>query len=103
MDRRTDTQKFGGYNIIPRHFLWRGIKNVSSLLFSAKYIGVFVYNIFVNNYDSSTDPVIIKQLTHVISNKPNFVVPHWDLLVKAVLRKDRITERPSHRFNREIT
>ena len=23
---RTDTQKFGGYNIIPRHFLWRGIK-----------------------------------------------------------------------------
>ena len=26
-DRQTDTQKFGGYNIIPRHFLWRGIKN----------------------------------------------------------------------------
>ena len=25
---RTDTQKFGGYNIIPRHFLWRGIKMV---------------------------------------------------------------------------
>ena len=25
-DRRTDTQKFGGYNIIPRNFLWRGIK-----------------------------------------------------------------------------
>ena len=25
-DGRTDTQKFGGYNIIPRHFLWRGIK-----------------------------------------------------------------------------
>ena len=24
-DTRTDTQKFGGYNIIPRHFLWRGI------------------------------------------------------------------------------
>ena len=23
-DGRTDTQKFGGYNIIPRHFLWRG-------------------------------------------------------------------------------
>ena len=26
-DGRTDTQKFGGYNIIPRHFLWRGIKS----------------------------------------------------------------------------
>ena len=26
-DGRTDTQKFGGYNIICRHFLWRGIKN----------------------------------------------------------------------------
>ena len=26
IDGRTDTQKFGGYNIIPRHFLWRGIK-----------------------------------------------------------------------------
>ena len=25
-DGRTDTQKFGGYNIIPCHFLWRGIK-----------------------------------------------------------------------------
>ena len=25
-DGRTDTQKFGGYNILPRHFLWRGIK-----------------------------------------------------------------------------
>ena len=23
----TDTQKFGGYSIIPRHFLWRGIKS----------------------------------------------------------------------------
>ena len=26
MDWRTDTQKFGGYNIKPRHFLWQGIK-----------------------------------------------------------------------------
>ena len=26
---QTDTQKFGGYNIIPRHFLWRGIKRWS--------------------------------------------------------------------------
>ena len=25
-DRRTDTQNFGRYNIIPRHFLWRGIQ-----------------------------------------------------------------------------
>ena len=25
-DGRTDTQKFRGYNIIPRHFLWRDIK-----------------------------------------------------------------------------
>ena len=25
-DGQTDTQKFGGYNIIPRHFLWWGIK-----------------------------------------------------------------------------
>ena len=25
-DGRIDTQKFGGYNIIPRNFLWRGIK-----------------------------------------------------------------------------
>ena len=25
-DGRTYTQKFGGYNIIPRHFLWRGIR-----------------------------------------------------------------------------
>ena len=24
-DGQTETQKFGGYNIIPRHFLWRGI------------------------------------------------------------------------------
>ena len=24
-DGWTDTQKFRGYNIIPRHFLWRGI------------------------------------------------------------------------------
>ena len=28
-DGRTDTQKFGGYNIIPRHFLWRGIKKMT--------------------------------------------------------------------------
>ena len=27
-DGRTDTQKFGGYNIIPRHFLWRGIISI---------------------------------------------------------------------------
>ena len=27
-DGRTDTQKFRGYNIIPRKFLWRGIKRV---------------------------------------------------------------------------
>ena len=26
-DRRTDTQNFGGYNIIPRHFLVAGHKN----------------------------------------------------------------------------
>ena len=26
---QTDTQKFGGYNIIPRHFLWQGIKRWS--------------------------------------------------------------------------
>ena len=26
-DRRTDTQNVGGYNILPRHFLWRGIKS----------------------------------------------------------------------------
>ena len=26
-DRRTDTQYFGGYNIIPRHFLVAGHKN----------------------------------------------------------------------------
>ena len=26
-DGRTDTQKFGGYNIIPRLFLWRGINS----------------------------------------------------------------------------
>ena len=25
-DRRTDTQNFRGYSIIPRHFWWRGIK-----------------------------------------------------------------------------
>ena len=30
IDGRTDTQKFGGYNIIPRHFLWRGIKKVKN-------------------------------------------------------------------------
>ena len=30
-DGRTDTQKFGGYNIIPRHFLWRGIKMAINL------------------------------------------------------------------------
>ena len=28
-DRRTDTQKFGGYIIIPRHFLWRGIMTIA--------------------------------------------------------------------------
>ena len=27
-DGWTDTQKFGGYNIIPSHFLWRGTKNI---------------------------------------------------------------------------
>ena len=27
---QTDTQKFGGYNIIPHHFLWRGIKIIKS-------------------------------------------------------------------------
>ena len=26
-DGQTDTQKFGGYNIIPCHFLWWGIKS----------------------------------------------------------------------------
>ena len=30
-DGRTETQKFGGYNIIPRHFLWRGIKRSRSI------------------------------------------------------------------------
>ena len=30
-DRQTDTQKFGGYNIIPCHFLWRGIKTQMKL------------------------------------------------------------------------
>ena len=25
-DGRTDTQNFSGHNIIPAHFLWRGIK-----------------------------------------------------------------------------
>ena len=25
-DRRTDTQDFGRYNIVPRHVLWPGIK-----------------------------------------------------------------------------
>ena len=31
-DGRTDTKKFGGYNIIPRHFLWRGMKKEQRLL-----------------------------------------------------------------------
>ena len=35
-DRRTDTQKFGGYNIIPRHFLWRGIKT----LFHVRFVSI---------------------------------------------------------------
>ena len=33
-DGRTDTQKFGGYNILPRHFLWWGIKNFKVKLFA---------------------------------------------------------------------
>ena len=28
-DGQTDTQKFRGYNILPRHFLWRGIKRTN--------------------------------------------------------------------------
>ena len=36
-DGRTDTQKFGGYNIISRHFLWRGIK-------SSHFLAYFLFN-----------------------------------------------------------
>ena len=32
-DGRTDTEKFGGYNIKPRHFLWRGIKSENYYFF----------------------------------------------------------------------
>ena len=46
-DGRTDTQKFGGYNIIPRHFLWRDIKGEylwQYLMHSAlKLISTFLY------------------------------------------------------------
>ena len=46
-DGRTDTQKFGGYNIIPRHFLWRDIKGEylwQYLMHSAlKLISTFSY------------------------------------------------------------
>ena len=30
-DGRTDTKNFGRYNIIPRHFLWRGINSVQDV------------------------------------------------------------------------
>ena len=38
MDGWTDTQKFGGYNIIPHHFLWRGIKSTEFCLRLAREI-----------------------------------------------------------------
>ena len=48
-DGRTDTQKFGGYNIIPRHFLWGGggIKIV--------YCDMISHNSTATTYPSSTD------------------------------------------------
>ena len=37
-DGRTDTQNFGGYNIIPRHFLVAGHKNRCQLFFHEESI-----------------------------------------------------------------
>ena len=42
-DGRTDTQKFGGYNIIPRHFLWRGIKNSTTSEIRIKNLHLFFH------------------------------------------------------------
>ena len=36
---RTDTQRFGGYNIILRHFLWRGIKTHAHLQYAFNSCG----------------------------------------------------------------
>ena len=42
-DGLTDTQKFGGYNIIPRHFLWRGITIINTWTFEST-IYLLTYN-----------------------------------------------------------
>ena len=45
-DGRTDTQKFGGYNIIARHFLWQGIKKAISavllIVIAFEYAKIFL-------------------------------------------------------------
>ena len=51
-DGRTDTQKFGGYNIIPRHFLWRGIKSVAEESHRHNWVLLFPFflcSFFVNS------------------------------------------------------
>ena len=48
-DGRTDTQKFGGYNIMARHFLWRGIKMTHPFFHNASImvlVGVFLTHWF---------------------------------------------------------
>ena len=51
-DRQMDTQKFGGYNIIPRHFLWRGIKISHSLnlTFGQEFHGMLCRTCFVPSH-----------------------------------------------------
>ena len=44
-DGRTDTQNFGGYNIIPRHFLVAGHKNAISS--NRKRICDSCYNVYI--------------------------------------------------------
>ena len=57
MDRQTaDTQNVGGYNIIPRHFLWRGIKT----------------GLYIPSYQRFDCKINVSQLTlifHFISHK----------------------------------
>ena len=43
MDGQTDNQKFVGYNIIPRHFLWHKNSDTFFIAFKMNVLSKFIY------------------------------------------------------------
>ena len=72
-DRWTDTQKLGGYNIIPRHFLWRGIKMYNKHLWS-------VSDVFNNLYLNFKMPCLLREPVIFFSVLSNLVSHHFAFL-----------------------